>query len=138
MVNDNIYKWCLMANKDNDTDSMYKLGYYYEYSKIDYKLMKYYYLKAIDNGHVCSLYELGKYYQFIEQNYDLMKKYYLMAIDKGNIITKYYLGLYYEYSGINNNLMKKYYLSYHKCPPQTKRAIIRIYNIYKNNYYNFL
>ena len=74
----------LQAEKYTDK-ILLNFGNHFQYVHYDYKLMKKYYLMAIDKGNLEAMNNLGIYYATIEKNYDLMKKYYLMAIEKGNL-----------------------------------------------------
>jgi hypothetical protein len=117
-----IYKKCTASRITSSVAAMHNLGRYYQYSSVDYDLMKHYYLMTIDKGAkrpcevscavLCAsaMYYLGCHYQIKEKNYDLMKKYYLLAIDKGNKNAMNYLGCYYKYIEENYNLAKKYLL----------------------------
>jgi TPR repeat protein len=59
------------------------------------KLMKKYYLMAINKGNVKAMYNLGLYYQVKEYDSYLMQHYYKMAIDRNHIESMYQLGYYY-------------------------------------------
>jgi TPR repeat protein len=98
------------ANNTDYIDDLYYLGVYYQYTEINYDLMKKYYLQAIENENSKAMYRLGSYYKWQELNYDLMKKYFIMAINKENILAMVELGDYYRYEVANYDLMKKYYL----------------------------
>ncbi len=100
-----------IVSDDNITSiCSFYYGYYYQYVKKEYDLMKKYYLIAIDKGNSDAMCNLGLYYESIEKNYELMNKYYLMAIDKQNSVAMNNLGYYYQNIDKNYELMKKYYL----------------------------
>ena len=63
---------------------LFNLGNHYYFIHQDIKLMKKYYLMAIEKGNSDAMNNLGYYYNNIHYNYDLMKKYYLMAVEKGH------------------------------------------------------
>jgi hypothetical protein len=73
----------MMAIDCGDSDTMYKLGCYYDEIE-DYDNMIKYYNMAIDCGNSDAMYRMGQYYENIEMDYDNMKKYYTMAIECGN------------------------------------------------------
>ncbi len=158
-------KYYLMALKKGNVDAMVGLGKYYDrnikYAFINYKpkdngkksketkktkednikLMKKYYLMAIEKDNAEAMYNLGQYYEFNEQkNPELTVKYYKMALehlDKKDNSFIYntmvsYLGDYYEKIG-DYKLMKKYYLML-KEDAYTMRTLGLYYqNIEKNN-----
>jgi hypothetical protein len=103
-------KYYLQAIDKGYGMAMNNLGFYHQYTEINYDLAIKYYLQAIDKGNSNSMYNLGFYYEYVEQNYDLAKKYYLLAVDKGNYRSMHSLGVHYQYIEINYGLMKKYYL----------------------------
>ena len=110
----NVFKYTLiliknMIIKKVNNDDMFSLGYYNQFTEINYNEMKKYYLIAIQNNCSNSMYYLGYYYQYTEINYNEMKKYYLMSTEKGNVNSMCYLGYYYQYTEINYTQMKKYY-----------------------------
>ena len=88
-----------------NTYAMNNLGYYYQFTEINYELMKKYYLMAISKDNLIAMCNLAYYYRHKEKNYDLMKKYYLMAISKGDNIVMNDLVNYYK-----NNLFELYLL----------------------------
>ena len=60
---------------------LFNLGNHYQCIHYDdHKLIKKYYLMAIEKGNSDAMTSLGLYYEWIENNYDLMKKYFFMAI----------------------------------------------------------
>jgi len=100
------------ANNTDYIDDLYYLGVYYQYTEINYDLMKKYYLQAIDKGNNEAMYNFGLHYERRYQNiyYDLMKKYYLQAIENENSKAMYRLGSYYKWQELNYDLMKKYFI----------------------------
>jgi TPR repeat protein len=48
-------------------------------------MMKKYYMKAIDKGHMNAMRNLGFYYMNIENNHDMSKKYLSMLLKSANI-----------------------------------------------------
>ena len=70
---------------DNHTSmtSFYYDGCYYKNTKIDYNLMKKYYLISINYGNIDAMRYLGNYYSCVEKNDVLTKKYHFMAIKHG-------------------------------------------------------
>jgi TPR repeat protein len=114
-------KYYLLAIEKGESDSMFKLAYYYQNNKENghykYGLMKKYYKMAIEKNDSASMSNLGYYYQNNKENghykYGLMKKYYKMAIEKNNNEAMNNLGSYYKTNTENGNykygLMKKYY-----------------------------
>ena len=99
----------IIYNPLNDIEISY-LAWYYKNIKIDYDLMKKYYMMGIDKGNTNDMNHLGSYYKNIEKDYDQMKKYYLMAIDKGNPHAMNNLGWYYGYIEKDYAKMKIYFL----------------------------
>jgi TPR repeat protein len=125
------------SNGENNDESYY-LGVYYNFIKINYDLMKKYYLMAIDKGRKVTdeatsaeaMNNLGMYYRCTEYDYDLTEKYYLMAIEKGCIEAMNNLGTFYKHIVKNYALAKKYYLM-----AFDKGNVTAMYEL--GNYYQF-
>jgi tetratricopeptide (TPR) repeat protein len=96
---------------ENKSQSMFKLGRYYQNEK-DYDNMKIYYYMAIEYGVGKAMYNLGLHYQYTDINYDNMKKYYLMVIESSNgeYSSSAMNNIAYHYETIKDyENMKKYY-----------------------------
>jgi hypothetical protein len=81
----NIYYGLALQYDEIAVYVLFNLGSYYCLKK-DYKLMKFYFLLAIDYDNADAMFNLGFHYEIVEKDYQLMEKYYLMAIDKGHIL----------------------------------------------------
>ena len=103
LINNNLSSISMMINYSlaikmcNDVETLEQHGLKFQYFYSNYeKIMKIYYLSAIEKKSVLAMYEMGQYYQKINVNYEEMKKYYLMAIKQIDeylidIDTKYYM-----------------------------------------------
>ena len=81
----------IFAEKNN-----YKIGLFFQFISINYKLMKYYYNKAIiDNNCSDSMNNIGYYYMEIEKDYEKAISYYNLAIKNNNFYAYNNIGLYY-------------------------------------------
>jgi tetratricopeptide (TPR) repeat protein len=71
-----------IAIKNDDSESMYNLGYYY-YSVKDYDNMKKYYKMAISKNNSSAMFGFGIYYKNIEKNLQKSAMYLKMAYAYG-------------------------------------------------------
>lgn len=107
---ENTFKQYQIDADNGDAIAMHNLAICYGH-KGDYKMMKKYYLMAIDKGVTSSMNNLSGYYRrlkgFIEQTapdkkelidrlYDKMMKYYHMAISLNDPIAMYNIAVYYQ------------------------------------------
>ena len=105
-------KYYLMAIDNCHIGAMRNLGYYYQFTEINYEEMKFYYLRAIADGNDHkAMNNLGYYYQYIEKDYEKMQLYYLMAIKEGNTdaidnIAYYYRNNYEKLSDLLKPIKK--------------------------------
>lgn len=106
------------------------VGFYYRIIIKDYKLMKKYYLKAIDDGCYMAMCSLAHYYNN-KKKYDKMKKYYLMSIDKGANYAMSNLGLYYKEIDNHVEMLKYLTMAYEH---GKFNALESLYDYYKDNY----
>lgn len=92
------------------SDPDYKLGFYYQFKKKNYLMMKKFYLKSINKStpNPYAMSNLGYYYQYVEKNYTMMKKYYLDAIEFGDTNAMFNLAHYYANTEFEPNLYNKY------------------------------
>jgi hypothetical protein len=91
--------------------SAYNLGCYYQYSEINYDLMKKYYEIGIHLKYKKCVIKLEAYYQHTEKNCELFKKYCMIGIELGINESAFTLGKYYRDTK-NYILIKKYFNMY--------------------------
>lgn len=95
--------------KNDDTDAMNNLGYYY-YTEKKYDLAKKYYNKAIASNNAHAMNNIGLIYYYIDKNYEEAKKFYELAC-LNNIEEAYNnLGLYYSEIEKNIDIAKLYFI----------------------------
>lgn len=121
----NYYKRNIALIKD--VNSMYGLGFYYQFIEKNVEQMETYYFMALKHGDrdshinytnkykkdialgcIKSMLKLGYYYQYIYVDHHLMIKYYTMAIENGSVEAMNRLG-YYFYLKKEYDIMKIYY-----------------------------
>ncbi len=132
----NIYE--LLVNNtifEPDCNQEYEyLGFYYLIIQKDYKLMKKYYMKSIENNGGIGMCNLGYYYYNIKKNYDKAKKYFLMAVSINHRGGMRNLGTYYSRIENNNKLAKKYYIMASEHGDSVSMSGLSLYYFEKDKY----
>lgn len=107
---EDFYETTIQNNIEEDPNSCYNRGVYFQMVEKKYDDMKLCYeTEIMENKNVRAMFNLGFYYHHIEKDYVKMKKYYSMAIEQGFCNAMINMGFYF-YLTKNDEDMFKYYL----------------------------